>query len=146
MIDIDKSITGIVAAYSKAVYAKDAAALIRLYHADVRVFDAWGIWSYEGAPAWQRAVEAWFTSLRDERVKVTFEELKTSTSQDSAVLSAIIGYTAVDAQGAQLRAMHNRLTWALKVSGHVLRIVHEHTSAPLGFDDQKAILQRPAGA
>ena len=29
-----------------------------------------------------------------------------------------------------------------KTSGHVLRIVHEHTSAPIGFEDAKAILKR----
>jgi len=27
--------------------------------------------------------------------------------------------------------------------GHVFRIIHEHTSAPIGFNDSKAILQRP---
>lgn len=145
MNDIDKSIAGIMAAYSKAVHAKDAAALIRLYHPEVRVFDAWGIWSYEGAPAWQSAVESWFVSLRDERVKVGFEDVKISAWQDSAVLSALVAYAAVDAQGRPLRATHNRLTWALKVSAHVLRIVHEHTSAPIGFEDHKAILQRSSG-
>jgi hypothetical protein len=38
--------------------------------------------------------------------------------------------------------MQTRLTWVLRTRGHVLRIVHEHTSAPVGFDDSKAILQR----
>ncbi len=38
--------------------------------------------------------------------------------------------------------MQNRLTWILRTSGHVLRIVHEHTSAPAGFEDGKVILQR----
>ena len=38
--------------------------------------------------------------------------------------------------------MQNRISWLLKTSGHVLRIVHEHTSAPIGFEDAKAILER----
>jgi hypothetical protein len=38
--------------------------------------------------------------------------------------------------------MHNRLSWVLRTSGHVLRIAHEHTSAPIGFEDMKAILKR----
>jgi hypothetical protein len=38
--------------------------------------------------------------------------------------------------------MQNRLSWVLKTGGHVRRIVHEHTSAPMGFEDMKAILQR----
>ena len=44
--------------------------------------------------------------------------------------------------GAALRAMQNRITWGLRESGHVFRIAHEHTSAPLGFEDSKAILTR----
>jgi hypothetical protein len=38
--------------------------------------------------------------------------------------------------------MQNRMSWGLKTSGHVLRIFHEHTSAPVGFEDMKAILVR----
>ena len=38
--------------------------------------------------------------------------------------------------------MQNRITWVLQASGHVLRIIHEHTSAPVGFEDAKAILKR----
>jgi ketosteroid isomerase-like protein len=144
--DIDKSVARVLDAYGAAVHAKDVAALIRLYHPDVRVFDAWGIWSYEGADAWQRAVEAWFSSLGSERVKVSFEDVKTSQGRESAVVSAIVTYAGVSAEGEQLRALQNRLTWALKLSGHVLRIVHEHTSSPVGFEDQKAILQRQTGS
>jgi len=141
--DIDKSIERILDSYGAAVHAKDVAAFIRLYHPDVRVFDAWGVWSYEGAEAWQRAVEAWFTSLGTERVKVRFDDVRTSEGRESAVVSAIVTYAGVSAAGVHLRAMQNRLTWGLKTSGHVLRIVHEHTSVPIGFEDQKAILLRP---
>ena len=57
-------------------------------------------------------------------------------------MSAVVTYAGVSAQGQELRAMQNRITWVLKTSGHVLRIVHEHTSAPVGFEDTKAILKR----
>jgi ketosteroid isomerase-like protein len=57
-------------------------------------------------------------------------------------VSGIVTYAALSVQGEQLRSMQNRLTWVLKTSGHVLRIVHEHTSAPVGFEDAKAILSR----
>ena len=142
MSDTDKPITQILESYAAAVHAKNAEALMRLYDRDVRVFDTWGIWSYEGAEAWQRAVEAWFTSLGSERVKVGFDEVKTSGGRDFAVVSAIVTYAGFSAAGEPLRKMQNRLSWALRTSGHVLRIVHEHTSAPVGFDDAKAILQR----
>ena len=69
------------------MFKKDVDALMRLYDPSVRVFDACGIWSYEGADAWQRAVEAWFTSLAAERVKVTFAEVQTSTGKDTASVS-----------------------------------------------------------
>ena len=142
MSDIEKSIARVLESYKAAVFAKDVGAVMRLYDPGVRVFDAWGVWSYEGSDAWQQAVEGWFKSLGSERVKVTFDAVKTSETRDSAVVSAIVTYAGVSAQGEELRSMQNRLTWALRVSGHVLRIIHEHTSAPIGFEDQKAILQR----
>lgn len=146
MADIDKSIDRILEAYKAAVHAKDAGGLMRLYDPKVRIFDTWGVWSYEGAAAWQMAVEAWFTSLGTEKVKVAFDEVQVSGSTDFSVVSAIVTYSGVSAQGEHLRAMQNRLSWVLKTSGHVPRIIHEHTSAPVGFEDMKAILQRTKSA
>ena len=146
MPDIESLIDRVLEGYKSAVYAKDAAAFMRLYDPKVRVFDAWGVWSYEGAAAWQMAVEAWLTSLGTERVKVRFDDLQVSGSADLALVSAIVTYEGVSADGQQLRSMQNRLSWVLRTSGHVLRIVHEHTSAPVGFDDSKAILVRDKNA
>jgi ketosteroid isomerase-like protein len=146
MVDLDKTIDQIFDKYKGAVFGKDSAAFIRLYDPKVRVFDAWGVWSYEGAAAWQLAVEAWFISLGTERVKVRFDDVQRLGSADFATVSAIATYASVSATGEPLRAMQNRLSWALKSSGHVLRIVHEHTSVPVGFEDMKAILQRPSAA
>ena len=142
MSDIDKSIDRVLETYKSTVHAKDVGAFMRLYDPKVRVFDAWGIWSYEGAASWQMAVESWFTSLGSERVKVSFDDVQATGNSDFAVVSAIVTYAGLSAQGEQLRSMQNRLSWGLKTSGHVLRIVHEHTSAPVGFEDMKAILQR----
>ena len=146
MSDIDKATARVLEIYKSAVLAKDVDAFMRLYDPGVRVFDAWGVWSYEGAAAWQVAVEGWFTSLGTEKVKVTFDDVQTSEGRDFLVISAIATYAAVSAQGEPLRAMQNRLTWGLRTIGHVLRIVHEHTSAPIGFSDSKAILHRDGGA
>ena len=57
-------------------------------------------------------------------------------------MSAVVTYAGISAQGQEIRAMQNRLSWVLKTRGHVMRIVHEHTSAPVGFEDAKAILKR----
>jgi ketosteroid isomerase-like protein len=142
--DTDKALARIIETYKSAIFAKDVEALMRLYDQKVRVFDAWGIWSYENAESWQRAVESWFSSLGDERVKVTFDDVVLADARESAIASAIVTYASVSPEGSTLRSMQNRLTWGLKTSGHVLRIVHEHTSVPIGFEDQKAILQRAA--
>ena len=146
MADIESLIHRVIDHYKSAVYAKDAAAFMKLYDPKVRVFDAWGVWSYEGSAAWQMAVEAWLTSLGTERVKVSFDDLQLSGGADLALASAIVTYEGVAADGQHLRSMQNRLSWVLRTSGHVLRIVHEHTSAPLGFDDSKAILVRDKNA
>ena len=142
MNDAEKSIARVLESYASAVFARDVEAFMRLYDPRVRVFDAWGVWSYEGSAAWQRAVEGWFTSIGAERVKVTFDEVQTSAGGELSVVTAVATYAGLSDQGEQLRAMQNRLTWALRTSGNVLRIVHEHTSAPIGFNDAKAILQR----
>lgn len=146
MSDTEKAVARILESYKAAVYAKDVGAFMRLYDPSVRVFDTWGVWSYEGSAAWQAAVEGWFTSLGAERVKVAFDEVTTSAGREFAIVSVFVTYAGLSAEGVQLRAMQNRLSWALKTSGHVLRIVHEHTSAPVGFDDAKAILQRARSA
>ncbi len=115
---------------------------MHIYDAEVRVFDTWGIWSYEGAAAWRIAVEGWFTSLGSETVRVTFEDVKITAEPSFAVMSAFARYAAYSPQGQELRAMQNRITWVLKSRSHVLRVLHEHTSAPIGFEDAKAILKR----
>ena len=143
---LDKPIDHLLESYTSAVYAKDVGAFMRIYDPKVRIFDAWGIWSYEGAAAWQVAVEAWFASLGAGKLKVSFDDVQVSEESPFALVSTIVTYAGLSVDGKQLRAMQNRLTWALKASGHVLRIVHEHTSAPIGFEDMKAILQRAKSA
>jgi ketosteroid isomerase-like protein len=87
-------------------------------------------------------VEGWFTSLGSERVRAGFSEIQVVAGHPFTVLSAVVTYAAESAQGKPLRSMQNRLTWVLRETGHVLRIVHEHTSVPIGFEDCKGILAR----
>jgi len=140
--DPEKQVLRALDTYKSAVLAKNAETFMHLYDPDVRVFDTWGIWSYEGAAAWRVAVEGWFSSLGSESVRVTFESVKIMAEPGFATMSAFATYAAISAQGEQLRAMQNRISWVLKSRGHVLRVVHEHTSAPIGFEDTKAILKR----
>jgi uncharacterized protein (TIGR02246 family) len=138
-VDID-----ILERYAAAVLAKDVGAFIALYSPDVRVFDAWGCWSYEGAAAWREAARQWFASLANESVAVSAQEVRVTGGQDAALLSAIVTYASISPAGERLRAMQNRLSWGLARHGDSWRIVHEHTSAPIGFDDMKGILTRSA--
>jgi ketosteroid isomerase-like protein len=140
--DVDTQISRVMRSYEAAVFAKDAEAFMRLYHPAVRVFDAWGVWLYPDAISWRTAVEGWFASLASERVKVSFSEVQTFGDPSLATVSAIVAYAGESAQGEPLRSMQNRITWVLRETGHVFRIVHEHTSAPIGFEDFKAILAR----
>ena len=142
MTELDKDIARLLSTYESAVLKKDVQTFMRLYDPNVRVCDTWGIWVYEGFEAWQRAVESWFTSLGAERVKVSFEDVQTWVSKEISSVNAVVTYAGLSATGEPLRSMQNRLTWVLRTSGHVARIVHEHTSAPVGFEDLKAILVR----
>ncbi|WP_165393216.1 YybH family protein [Rivibacter subsaxonicus] len=142
MSEIEASIDRVIEAYRASVAARDIDAFMHLYDPTARVFDAWGVWSYETVPAWRVAVEGWFVSHPADRFSVVFEDVRSVSTPAFASVSAIVTYAVHSARGEQLNAMQNRLTWVLKTSGHVPRIIHEHTSAPVGFDDQKAILQR----
>lgn len=142
MSGIEASVASVIEGYKAAVAARDIDAFMRLYDPAVTIFDAWGVWSYEGAAAWRTPVEAWFASHPAERFTVAFDDVIAVSTPGLASVSAIVTYAVNTAEGEPVHAMQNRLTWVLKASGGILKIVHEHTSAPVGFEDQKAILQR----
>ncbi len=148
MTDSNKPIHFLMEAYRDAVFARDVEAFMALYDAEARVFDLWGAWSYDGAAAWRKMVSEWLGSLGTERVVVGFEDVTLAMSGDLAVVHAFVTYQGVSAEGQKLRAMSNRLTWALKRSGASegvdapWKIVHEHTSAPVAPDTMKVMLER----
>jgi uncharacterized protein (TIGR02246 family) len=138
--DRDRQLERVIEAYKAAVLAKDVEALIALYDPEVRIFDMWATWSYVGAAAWRQAVEQWFASLGDEAVTVRVQDVQIAAGEDFAMVSAVLTY-ANSSAGKPGRSMQNRLTWSLARRETGWRIVHEHTSAPIGVD-LKAILQR----
>ena len=142
MSDTEKQILRSIETYKAAVLAKNVDTFMHLYDPDVRVFDTWGTWSYEGAAAWRIAIEGWFASLGGESVRVSFEDVRIIGDAGFAAMSAVVTYAAISVQGQEIRATQNRFSWVLKPRGHVWRVVHEHTSAPVGFEDAKAILTR----
>jgi len=142
MTMLEHSALPVIDAYRQAVHDKDVAAIMDLYDDNVRVFDTWAVWSYEGAAVWRKAVECWFTSLGDERVRVTVDDVRVTGGPMLLVVSAVVTYAGLSADGRELRAMQNRLTWALAQRRTSWKIVHEHTSAPIAPDHATAILTR----
>ena len=130
-------------AYAAAVRAKDVDAFVGLYADDVRSFDLWGVWEYDGKAALREMVTEWFGSLAaDEEVAVRFDEVRTQAGPEVAALSAFTTFAAVAPDGTESRSMNNRLTWVLrKDAGGDWKIAHEHTSAPAG-DEGKVQLRR----
>jgi ketosteroid isomerase-like protein len=140
---MDTVIEWFMSEYTAAVREKDVGRFEALYDDDVRVFDAWGEWSFSGRDAWRAMAKGWFDSLGTERVAVEFAEPVVVAGGDLRVLSAFVTYRGLSAEGVELRAMTNRITWALRTRGEAWKIVHEHTSAPADFATTKLILQRP---
>ena len=141
MSDIDPRLLHICESYTRAVLEKNVAGFLGLYHPTARVFDTWGAWSFEGVPARRKVIEQWFGSLGEERVAVTFDRVQTTATSDLASLTARVVYAAISPTGAELRSMQNRLTWVLKPDGDGWKIIHEHTSVPIG-PDLKGLLAR----
>jgi ketosteroid isomerase-like protein len=117
-------------------------AFAALYAEDVRVFDMWGAWAYEGLPAWRAMAQGWFGSLGDEKVGVEFAEVRTLVGDELATLSAFVTYRGLAADGTELRAMNNRVTMTFRRQGGAWKIVHEHSSSPADIDTMKVRLSR----
>ena len=124
--------------YAAAVRAKDVDAFMELYADDVRTFDLWQEWTYDGKSALRRMVAEWFGSLGpDEVVAVRFDDVRTQAGPEVAAVSAFTTFAAVSPDGTESRSMNNRLTWVLrKDADGTWKIAHEHTSAPAGEGGQ----------
>ncbi len=134
-----------LAAYAEAVRTKDIAAFTVLYEQDVHIFDMWGNWSLHGLTAWRDMATAWFASLGDDQVIVTFDSAESAVTAELAIGYAILTYTAIAPDGTTLRSLSNRATMALRKTNECWKIFHEHTSAPIEHNSLQAILSRSEG-
>jgi ketosteroid isomerase-like protein len=128
--------------YSAAAYAKDVDAFVSLYADDLHVFDMWNSWELRGIAAWRSMAEGWFGSLGDERVVVTASDIASTVSGDLALGHATLTFTALSAEGKELRSLDNRISVALRRSGNAWKIFHEHTSAPISHETLKGTIKR----
>jgi uncharacterized protein (TIGR02246 family) len=127
--------------YAAAARAKDVEAFLDLYADDVRTFDLWGVWSYDGKDALRAMVTEWFNSVGTDQIGVEFEDVRTEEGTDVAGVSAFTTFRGITEEGVEERSMNNRLTWILRRAGDGWKITHEHSSAPAG-DDGKVNLRR----
>ena len=128
--------------YKKAVFDKDLKAYTAIFGEDVRVFDMWQQWSYDGLVLWTEMAKGWFDNLGENRDKVDFSEVQINETAELAVATAIVRFTAVTAQNEELRFLENRLTWVAKKTGEEWKIIHQHTSGPIDFETMKVKLKR----
>jgi uncharacterized protein (TIGR02246 family) len=128
--------------YRAMAAAKDVDGFMEIYDDDVRVFDLWGRWSYEGRAAWRVAVAEWFRLLADEHVQVAFSDVVTTIDGALATTTGVVTYANVPSGDAPRRSMDNRLTWVLRWRDDGWKVVHEHTSAPVDPASLAVILER----
>ena len=128
--------------YGAAAYAKDADAFAFIYTDDVHVFDMWNQWELRGIDAWRNMAKNWFGSLGDELVVVGFTDVASTVGADFALGHATVTYTAVTADGKELRSLDNRMTIALRKVGNLWKIFHEHTSGPIEHQTMKGVIKR----
>ena len=142
MPTITTEIESLFKTYKDAVFEKDIETFSSLFDENVRVFDMWQQWTYEGLAAWMGMVKDWFSSLATNRDVITYEDIQIQTSGEMAVATAIVRFTAVSETGEDLRYLEERLTWGIVKKSGSWKIVHQHTSGPVDFNSMKVILKR----
>ena len=138
-------IAGVLNAYKEAVYRKDVNEFVALYDDDIQVFDMLGQWECKGIESWRAMAVDWFASLGAERVIVGIAGIQGCASGEIAAGHAFLTFTAVSADGTELRSLDNRITLVLRRTNERWKIIHEHTSAPVNSSNMKVILQREQG-
>jgi uncharacterized protein (TIGR02246 family) len=128
--------------YKNAVFQKELEAFSSIFDEQVRVFDMWQQWSYEGLAAWREMAKGWFSSLGSDRDVVTFDDMKIEAAGEMALATAIVRFTATSEKGEALRYLEDRLTWVARKKEGTWKIIHQHNSGPIDFETMKVILRR----
>jgi len=135
-------LTSLFDIYKTAVFDKDVDAYMSVFDDHLRVFDMWGLWSFDTLADWRTMTEGWFSSLKEERVVVTFSDIQVQENDAIGTATAFVRFAAISAQGEELRYLQNRLTWVALKKGGRWKIIHQHTSSPIDHGTMKAMLRR----
>jgi uncharacterized protein (TIGR02246 family) len=142
MAEANTDIEALFSTFKDAVFQKDLGAFSSIFDENVRVFDMWEQWSYDGLDAWMGMVKGWFSSLGADRDVITYEDIQIQSDGEMAVASAFVRFTAVSETGEALRYLDDRLTWCVRKKEGVWKIIHQHTSGPIDFNTMKVVLKR----
>lgn len=126
--------------YTKAAWEKDWAKMSRLYDQDVCIFDMWNQSTYNGLSEWSPIIKNWLDNLKDEKVRVSFEQTKIQEGDKVGFASAVVRYEALSSVNQVLRSMRNRITLGFAKNESGWTVLHQHTSVPID-NELKAILQ-----
>ncbi len=134
-----KGFHGFFERYAAAALRKDVEAMLGLYADDLSAFDTWDAWSRD-SDDWRTMNREWLTSLGEEKVVVTFDDIRTIEDNNIAMATAIVTFAAVAKEGKKLRSLQNRLTWVAARRGTGWKIVHQHTSVPVDGSRMQPLL------
>lgn len=130
--DAGHPVLAFLQAYCAAVWQRDVAAFLALYHPALQVFDTWGPWCLQGLPAWQQMAQQWFDGLGEERVRVAVSDVRCGGDGGVRWGEATLRYTALSPQDHALRSLDNRLTVVLQPGADGRwQVVHAHSSLPV---------------
>lgn len=136
---MNEIVQGLIDGYRDAVAQKDLEQFLSLYAADVKVFDTWGRWLFDGREAWKSMPVEWFRDLGDETVRVEHRTVSCCEWTDSALWIGDFVFIGQDASGTELHRMTNRWTWVIARRPEGWRIIHEHSSLPVDMPTMRGL-------
>lgn len=131
---MDPDISALIETFKRTVFAKEVAGFLALFDRDVVIFDLWKKWAHRGIDAWRQTVAEWFDQTGENRDAVSLDDVVISGDGGFRAVTAFVTFSCTSPTGAVLRAMSERLTWILAKKAGAWKIVHQHTSAPVGDD------------
>lgn len=127
--------------YAQAVYQKDVGQMMELYHEDVTVMDAFDLWVVRGKSAWEEHVRSWFSSLENDLMRVSFRDMTILSDDNLATAYGTVLYERIGE--TEKPPLDCRVTFFFLKTNQGFKIIHEHTSAPLGYEDGR--MMQPGG-
>ncbi|WP_273852125.1 YybH family protein [Guptibacillus spartinae] len=128
--------------YKEAVNEQDVEKFLSSYSSDIHIYDCWGSWECKGENAWRENVTEWFSSLKEEGVKLqtVFNDLVIEEGESTAFSHCALTFVAYNVEKEEkLRQITNRFTFGFKKEKGSWVITHEHSSLPIDMKNGKGM-------